>query len=420
MKSRVLLLAAASVAAAALLVSASGCSAGSGSDSGSIEFQTFASVDSKLMSTIEEVTARFEEENPDIDLKLVASSNNYEADIKVRLASGNIPDIFGTHGWSLQRYSEFLEPLQDEPWAKNFNPVLDSAMKNDTGEFFAFPVDTDVAGIIYNGDVLDAAGVDPAEITTWEAFEKAADAVKANGITPISVSGKAGGPSGNIADWLAAGAYDESQLAELEAGTFVDEPYSEVLTKIADWREAEYFNPDYSSATSDDMTRALSDGQAAFEFSQNSRVNDALQYNPDANIGFMPVPSMTTDAPYLIGGEMNAYGISKTSKHLEDAKTFIAFLAEPENATALAEAAGNLPGMTNATADLGPLQESFDTYVGSGEYPLMPYFDRVYLPNGMWNTMVTTADSVITGQSDVDQAVGQMASDFKSLAAQDK
>jgi raffinose/stachyose/melibiose transport system substrate-binding protein len=416
MKSRVVILA----TAAALFVSATGCSAASGSSSGEIEFQTSTSVDSKLMATFEEVTDRFEEEHPDIKVKLVASSNNYEADMKVRLASGNIPDIFGTHGWSLNRYSEFLTPLQDEAWAKDFNPALDSAMRNEAGEFFAFPIDTDVAGVIYNSDVLEAAGVDPASITTWGAFEDAAKAVKANGVSPIAVSGKAGGPAGNIADWIAAGAYDESELAELKAGAFIDEPYTQLLTMVDEWREAEFFNPDYSSATDDDMTRALSDGNAAFVFSQNARVNDALQFNPEANIGFIPVPSMTTDTPYLIGGEMNAYGISKSSKRLDDAKTFIAFLAEPENATALAEAAGNLPGLTNATADLGALQESFDRYVVSGEHPLMPYFDRVYLPNGMWNTMVTTTDSVITGQADVEKAVSQMASDFKSLSAQAK
>lgn len=29
----------------------------------------------------------------------------------------------------------------------------------------------------------------------------------------------------------------------------------------------------------------------------------------------------------------------------------------------------------------------------------VPVFDRVYLPNGMWNTLTTT-DGLITGQSD--------------------
>ncbi len=50
----------------------------------------------------------------------------------------------------------------------------------------------------------------------------------------------------------------------------------------------------------------------------------------------------------------------------------------------------------------------------------MPYFDRVHLPNGMWNTLVTTTDSVITGQSDVTKAVSQVEQDFTSLHGQGK
>jgi raffinose/stachyose/melibiose transport system substrate-binding protein len=370
-KSRLAIIAAAGTAAAVLL-GASGCSA-SGTDANTVTFQTNLSVDSKLMAAFTELTAKFAAANPDITVDVLPSGISYESDMKVRLAANNVPDIIATHGWSLLRYSEFLEPLQNEPWAANFNPALDSAMKNADGEFFAFPVDTDVAGIIYNGDVLAAAGIDPADIRTWSQFSAAAAAVKAAGVSPITVSGKDGGPAGNVADW----------------------------------REAGYFNPDYSSATADDMARALANDQTAFVFSQNAVANDALQYSPDANLGFIPVPSATSSTPQLIGGEMNAYGISKTSANIAGAKAYIAFLAEPENASILAEAAGNLPGLTNATAALGALQPSFDTY-----------FDRVYLPNGMWNTMVTTTDSVITGQSDVAGAVRQMGSDFASLWAQ--
>ena len=59
--------------------------------------------------------------------------------------------------------------------------------------------------------------------------------------------------------------------------------------------------------------------------------------------------------------------------------------------------------------------------VEPGTFPLVPYFDRVYLPNGMWNTMVTTTDSVITGGSgSVKPAVSTMAKDFDRLFGQNK
>ena len=405
---------------ALLAVSATGCGgeAGGPGEKATLEFQTGLSVDASQMPLLESITERFEEENPDVDVELVAASQNYEADMKVRLASGDVPDIFYTHGWSLMRYSEFLEPLQDRPWAEHFNPALDDAMKNENGEFFALPTDTDIAGLIYNGDVLDAAGVSPGGIATWDDFSAAATKVKANGATPITVSGKDSGPAGNIADWIAPGAHSEEDLEQLLGGEFVDESYADVLEVIDGWREKDFFNPDYASATSDDMARALAEGNTAFVFSQNRLLQNAHAYNPEANLGFIPVPNLSGDTPYLIGGEMNAYGVAKESENKDAALAYIDFLAQPENIAELSAGFGSAPGLTNAEADLGPLQESYEAYVEGGEYPLVPYFDRVYLPNGMWNTMVTTADAVITGQASVEQATGQMAKDFESLYGQ--
>jgi raffinose/stachyose/melibiose transport system substrate-binding protein len=422
MKSRSIIAAA---GAAALVLSLVGCGS-SGSDSAQggtvkLEFQTGQAVDGSLLKQLTAITKKYEAANKNVTIDLIPSTSTYEADMKVRLASGNVPDIWWTHGWSLLRYSKFLIPLQNEPWAKNFNPALAPAMKNSSGQFFAFPVDTDVAGIVYNKDVLDAAGVKVSDITTWDDFAAAAKKIAASGVSPITASGKAAGPSGNLADWIASGAYSKAQLAKLKSGTFIDAPYTHVLDLIASWKKQSFFNPDYVSATSDDMSRALATGKAAFAFTQNTIAGDALQYNPKANLGYMPVPSLTGGKPYLIGGEMNAFGISKTSKNLTVAKDYIAYLAKPANATILAKAAGSIPGLTNVTPDLGVLQASYDAVVKPGTSPLVPYFDRVYLPNGMWNTMVTTADSVITGgDSNVAEGVSTMSKDFARLQSQAK
>lgn len=409
--------------AAAIVLALVGCGSAPGSShtKAELEFQTGQTVDSDFLKQLTTITKNFEAANPGITVNLRPSTSSYESDIKVRLASGNVPDIWWTHGWSLLRYSKFLVPLQGEAWAKNFNPALAPAMKNSHGQFFALPVDTDVAGIIYNKDVLAASGVSAADLTTWDAFGAAAEKIAATGITPITVSGKSNGPAGNLADWIASGAYSTSELARLSNGTFVDAPYTHVLSLIATWQKESLFNPDYVSATSDDMSRALATGKAAFAFAQNTTADAALRYNPKANLGYFAVPSLTGGKPYLIGGEMNAFGISKTSKHLKDAKAFIAYLAKPANATLLAKAVGSIPGLTNVKPDLGGLQSSYDSMVKSGKYPLVPYFDRVYLPNGMWNTMVTTTDSVVTGgHAKVAEGVSTMSKDFARLATQNK
>ena len=119
--------------------------------------------------------------------------------------------------------------------------------------------------------------------------------------------------------------------------------------------------------------------------------------------------------PFLVGGEGRAYGVSKTSPNKEQALDYLAYLAEPDNLSELAGAVGGIPGLTNATSDLGILTASYDTFVKPGELPLQPYFDRVYLPNGIWDTMVTTTDGVITGQMTPADAVKQMKSSYDSL-----
>ncbi|MDQ0213484.1 hypothetical protein [Arthrobacter bambusae] len=86
----------------------------------------------------------------------------------------------------------------------------------------------------------------------------------------------------------------------------------------------------------------------------------------------------------------------------------------------MAAASAAPPGLTDAKMSEGPLNSSYDAYVTQAKTPAVPYFDRVYLPNGAWSTMGNNADSIITKQSDVNGAVQQMESTYKSLFAQGK
>src|SRR5690606_13002875 len=404
------------VATAALALT--GCSGDTGGGAGGgdvkIEMQTnFGSTDPSL-KVLQKITDAYEKDNAGVEIDLVPSTDTYEDDIKVRLSSNDIPDIWATHGWSLLRYSQFLEPLNDQPWAKDFNEALAPAMENSDGQFFALPIDTDVAGIVYNRTVLKDAGIDPTSLTDWDAFEAALKTLKDAGITPISSSGKDSWFAGNIADFIASGDFTDSELEGFKDGTFDEKGYTRILDHVSTWQKEGWFNPDYSSATTDDLGRSLAEGKTAFVFVQNYLVATALGFNPDADLGYMPIPS-ESGQPFLVGGEGRAYGVSKTSPNKKQALDYLAYLAEPDNLSELAGSVGGIPGLTNATGDLGVLTASYDAFVKRGDLPLQPYFDRVYLPGGMWNSMVTTTDGVITGQMSTAEAVKQMKSSYDSL-----
>lgn len=416
-KTRAAAIAAAAIATALFAGCATTASGGSNAEPATLEVQTNMASGSQQLAVLTTLAQEFEAKHTSVKLELIPSSQTYEQDIKVKLAAKEAPDIWQTHGWSRDRYADFLAPLQDRSWNSDANKLLDGSMRKEDGSIYAVPMVTDVAGLIYNADVLRKVGVDPATLTTWDAFDAAAAKIKAAGVVPIEVSGKANGPAGNIIDWMAPGVFTDTELNAFKSGQFQADGYQSMLTIVADWSKKGYVNPDYSSATQDDVAKALGSGKAAFVFSQNSMVSNALTTSPDADLGFMPVPSKV-GKPYLIGGEGIAYGASAAGAHVDAAKEFLDYLAQPASQEAFANASGGVPGMASAKTDLGKLQTSYDTWVVEAGTSLVPYFDRVYLPNGLWNTLVTSTDSVITGQGTAESATSQVEKDFTSLYGQ--
>lgn len=392
-----------------------GCSS-SGGDAGeavTLEVQTGLAVDGAELTALQKVTDAFNDANPDIHVELMPGTPNYENDIKVRLAAGDVPDIFQTHGWSRDRYGEFLAPLDEEPWASSIAPSLVNSMTDSDGHIYAMPTNVDINGMLVSFDVLDEVGVAPEDIDTWDDFAEASDAILAEGISPIVTGGK--DMAAPILGRLMFGAFDDAELEQMAGGEFVADAFQSGLDVVDGWRQADYFNPDYSSASRTTMSDALAQGLAAFAFGPSAILQDALLVNPDANLGFIPVPSLQGDGGYLAGGERTAFGVSTDSPNVEQAKTYLRFLAEEDNVAALAAASSSLPGIDGVDADLGALQSSYDLFVTPGDVPVMPHFDRVYLPNGAWSALGTVSDSVITGQSSPDEATAQMRDAYERL-----
>ena len=77
--------------------------------------------------------------------------------------------------------------------------------------------------------------------------------------------------------------------------------------------------------------------------------------------------------------------------------------------------ANNAPALTTIKPEMGVVQSSYDKWVTEENTGTTLIFDRVYLPNGMWNTLITTTDSIINGQVSSEDAAQQMETSFISL-----
>ncbi|MGL5378487.1 ABC transporter substrate-binding protein [Clostridium sp.] len=382
-----------------------------------IVFQMGTAPQENITAAFEQVTEKFESENPDIDVELLIGANGFEETMKTKMAANDLPDLWTTHGWSVNRYSEYLRPLNDREWVQNISEQIKPVITNKEGEIFVLPTDMDIAGIAYNQDVLDKAGIKVDDIKTWDDFYKACDAVKAQGISPIHVGGKETWTVGNIFEYIAPPVLvtdeNNNEGEALKDGSFDFAKWTPVVEMLENMNKKEYFNVDKVSSTYADTSKVLAQGQAAFAFVGSQAISEAWNFNPDAKLGFMPVPAYHEgDEPTLIAGEKMAIGVWKDTKHEEEVLKYIDFLAQPENVETLASANIAPAGLTNSKSDLGKLSEYYDKYK---DVETVPYFDREYLPSGMWETLCSTGTGILTNQLTVKQAVEQAKSNYDRL-----
>jgi raffinose/stachyose/melibiose transport system substrate-binding protein len=365
-------------------------------------------------AALEEAIKGFEAETG-YTVEFSAPGSDYENLMKVRIGSNELPDVFTTHGWSVARYGEYLTPVNSMSFFSSIDPQILPAITASSGDVYVLPIDVDIAGMVYNTEVLDAAGVKVEDIRTWEDFGKACEALKAKGYEAIHMGGKDSWPIGQFFDWVAPSFYvtDDSnnQRDALKAGTFDAEVWKSIAGLMDSWNKAGYFNKDVLTADYNADMEALANGEAAFCFYGNYAVSDAKAVNANAKIGMMPIPSnSSSDEPSLISGEDIAVGIWKDTKYPQQAQQLLEYLARPEITSAIATAAGNKSGLTTAASNIGDIQTYMDKYSTVETYP---YFDREYLPSGLWDVMCETGAEILNGsEGSVDSAADTILNTF--------
>lgn len=355
-----------------------------------------------ITDTIEEVCKDFTKETGiAVD---VSAPGTYGEMIKARMASNDMPDLFSTHGWSTSLYVEYLEPINDQPFADKIVPSIRDMITDDDGNMYILPADADLSGMTFNKTVLDEAGVNVDEINTWADFDEACQKVKDSGKTPIHVGGKDSWTIGTMIDLIAptflTNNEEKNEKDALLDGSFDWNKWEPISEMVNEWYEKGYFNVDCLTADYITSCKALAKDEAAFTFYTGKAVAEALQTNPDANLGIMPIPAVDeNNVPCLIGGEDLAIGVWKDSPHKEEALQLLNYMAQPEVCAKLAKACGMPAGLEGVESETGILQPYYEKYMSENVYTI-PYFDRVFLPSGLYDVMCTTGTSILAGEKD--------------------
>ncbi|SEN73856.1 ABC transporter substrate-binding protein [Lihuaxuella thermophila] len=398
-----------------------GCSGGSNAgDSAEKKITVYMTVgEEPVKQAMREIGKEFEKKYK-TKVEFQFPGNDYENILKVKMAANDLPDVFDTHGWAKIRYGKFLADLRQEPWASKMTDTIKPVLTDEQGKVYALPLNEAKDGITYNADLLKQYGIEPPQ--TVDQLMAAAEQIKkkSNGqVTPFFFAGSETGSLAQFFDQFATPLLISPQKNEAQAllnNQFDWNKWTYLPKKFLEMHKKGYMNKDVLTARGTDLPQWFAQGKVAFNVGGPSFVEQVKQINPNINVGYMPVPAIVPgDQPSFSGGERYTLGAWKDSKHLKEAKQFIAFVAQPENLKKIAEASKLPPGIKDITADLGVLTPYFEKYADTRVFP---YFDRVYLPNGMWDVMGTLSQELLAGSITPEQYSQKMKEEFVRLRNQ--
>ncbi|MEC5187692.1 ABC transporter substrate-binding protein [Geobacillus thermodenitrificans] len=402
-----------------------GCSRGteSGSDSSKVKLTVFSTInDEEGKAAFQEITKQFEKENPNIDVEVNFPGQEYENILKVKMAANDLPDVFDTHGWAQIRYGKYVADLSKESWASNLTDSMKPVLTDESGKVYALPLNEAKDGIMYNANILEKYGIKPP--ATFDELLAAAEKIKkeSNGqIIPFYFSGVDSWTIGQFFDYFSTSLLvspKENYSQDLLNGTFDWSKWTYLPEKFKEMYKKGLINKDVLTAKYSDLPKLFAEGKVAFAMMGPVFVGQAKEINPNVKVGYMPVPSIVQgDEPTFSGGERNTLAVWKDSKNLNEAIKFVNFFAQSDNLKKIAEATGLPAGLKGIDPDLGDLTKYYEEYA---DIRVFPYFDRVYLPNGMWDVMCTNGQEIIAGSITPKQFSENMKKQYQRLREQQK
>jgi len=365
---------------------------------------------------LEDMMKAYSQTHTNVTIDFSAPGKEYENMMKVKMASNDMPDMFSTHGWSKIRYGNYLANLSGRAWASKIVDSFKPVVSDDTGKVYVLAFDQDKSGPIYNPAIFEEYGVEVPK--TFDEFMEACETIKTKSggkVTPIGCAAE---------NWEEAQFFDffatallispaENYASQLLDGTFDWTKWDLLAEKWLEMYQKGYINKDMLTAKYDDNAKAFAEGKIAIAFYGPYFIEEARKINPDVAADMMPIPAMVEgDTPTFAGGEKSTIGVWKDSKYLETAMDVVDFCAQPENVQKMCEFTKLPPAIEGVTADLGELTGTYEKYK---DIRTFEYFDRVYLPNGMWDVMCKNSQSLIGGKITPRQFSENMQKEYERL-----
>lgn len=379
--------------------------------------------------TVKALVDAYQALHPNVTINVELRPGGTEGDniVKTRLATDDMTDVFWYNSGSLLQAlqpTETLVDLSNEPFIAEIQEAFLPTVSQG-GQIFGVPSGTAMGGgILYNKKVYEQLGLTVPK--TWAEFEANNEKIKEAGITPVIQSY---GDTWTSQLFVLADFYNVAQAVP----TFADDytankaKYATTpaamagFTYLAEGLDKGWYQKDFATDKFDQALNQLANGQGA-HYPMLTFALSAIAANfPDQinDIGFFAQPG--TDAAKngaTIWMPAGTY-IPKTTKNLDVAKDFLAFIASVEGVDAVnakQQPAGPFMVKGSTLPDtVVPAVKDLAVYVDSGSNgPALEFVSPVKGPSleqitvAVGSGQMTPEEAAATYDQDVEKQAKQL------------
>ncbi len=342
----------------------------------------YADFDPAPLAAFEAAIADFEATNPDIDVQLQNFDHEgYKTAIR-NFLTADAPDL--ANWYAGNRMAPFVNAGQfmdvSDVWEANgLHDSLGSAAASMTidGKQWGVPYTYYQWGIYYNKAVYEQVGVEVP--STWEEFLANCAKFKEAGIDCVTTGTRALWPGAGIFDYLnlRTNGYDFHMALTNGEVAWTDDRVRATFAEWAKLVEPGYITENHAALDWQDAAALFVQGQAANYVMGNFAVAVFKEGGmTDETLGFMPFPTINPDVVRAEEAPTDTVHIPVGATNVEDAKTFLAYLAQADVQTKLNVALGQLPiNKDSEVADDPFIQAGFEL-LSTTEGGIAQFFDR--------------------------------------------
>lgn len=400
-----------------------GCSSGSTDNGdaagGKISLSMTYATSNNLESPFETLANAYMEANPDVTIELKPLPNDTYGDtLRTQLQAGNAPDLIQAEPGNGQTRSViplaeagFLEALDASSAA--LIPEGNESLFGNDGNTYAQPLVFSYMGLVYNQTAAEAAGVKEFP-SDWSGVEAMCTALSGQNKSAFLLAGAMVPNTGMTAMNIAATrVYAENPNWNQDRldgkTTFAEsEGWKDTLQTIIDMREGGCFQAGAEGAGFDVLTNNLSQGLGLGFFAPLGAASELAAANPDSTFLAQAFPPASKSGkPFGIAAPGYSLGVNAKAAHKDAAKAFLAWLAEPAQATLFADISGGLPVSGVDEMDLestwyAPVAD----LIRSGSFTALP--NSQWASPAVYDALGTGVQGLLTGQSTVDSVLQAM------------